>query len=86
MINPRALFLGLYTGQLPIELICLTKIEKNMVSLINIVQHFVSDVVAEASGYGKFYSKVYASLNNVTNIANQLPNMVALDGTAYIKK
>ena len=46
-----------------------------MVSLINIVQHIVSDLVAEVSGNGKSYSKVYALLNNVTNIANQLPNM-----------
>ena len=56
-----------------------------MVSLINIVQHFVSDVVAEASKYGKSYSKVYALLNNVTNIANQLPNMAALYVTVYVK-
>ena len=83
-MNPRALILGLYTEQVPTELLCLTEIEKSMVSLINIVQHIVSDVVAEVSGYGKSYSKVYALLSNVTNIANQLPNMAALDGTAYI--
>ena len=57
-----------------------------MVSLINIVPHFVSDVGAETSGYGKSYSNVNALLDNVTNIANKLPNMAALDGTAYKKK
>ena len=49
------------------------------------MKHFVSNVASEFSIYDKSFSKVYALLNNVSNIAKQLPNMEALYDVAYVK-
>ena len=76
--NLNALILDLYPGEIPEYLSCLTTVEKSLISLINLVKHSVSDVASEFSVYGKSFSKVYALLNNVSNIAKQLPNMEAL--------
>jgi hypothetical protein len=83
--NNYALINGMFCGTIPDELKGLTTTEISLISQINVVRKFISDIAADGNGYSKSYKKVYTLINNLTKIAQQLPNMESLNSIAYLK-
>lgn len=78
--NPYAVVEGLFIGPIPEELSSLSATELSLVSLINPIGKVIIH-----TKFAHSKTKVFACLNDISEVAKSLPNMAALDTISYLK-
>jgi hypothetical protein len=81
-IPKLALFLGLFCGSIPDELIGLTAVEDSM---INIYSAITKVFLAGGKHYKLKGGTCYTIINDLASVAKQLPRMPTIDGTAILR-
>jgi hypothetical protein len=80
-VPERAYLNGLFPGEIPKELMNLTKVEISMISIFNCI----TKISYKNSKYAIKVAKTYTIVNDLTRIASQLPHMPSLNDFAIMK-
>ena len=82
LIPKFALFLGFFTGPVPVELVGLTPVEESMINIYSAVSKVT---LARGGHYRVKSSSTYTIINDLTSVSNQLPRMPTLESIAVMR-